>query len=89
MKRLTAALAAGALLVGAYGIADAIDRAGDTRAELALALRESCMPQAGETAIIVSDGRRARCRILSTASTSPGMAPRLISAAVVELEVQP
>lgn len=85
MKRLTAALAAGALLVGAYGIADAIDRHGDAQADLAGALRESCIPKAGETAIIVSNGRTARCRILSTASTSTGMAPQVLSAAVIEL----
>lgn len=85
MKALMFGLCAIGLALTVYGMADAVDRHGDAQAELARALRESCMPKAGETAIIVSDGVVARCRILSTASTSRGMAPQLISAAVVDV----
>lgn len=85
MKTAMAVVCAIGLLVAVLGLADAIDRHGDAQADLAGALRESCIPKAGETAIIVSNGRTARCRILSTASTSTGMAPQVLSAAVIEL----
>lgn len=73
------------LILTAYGMVDAIGRHAEARIELAQAFRDGCLPRAGETAIIVSDGRVARCRIISTASSSPGMAPRLISAAAIEV----
>lgn len=85
MKTAMAALCAIGIAMALYGLTDAIDRHGDTQAELAQAFRDGCLPRAGETAIIVSDGRVARCRIITTASSSPGMAPRLISAAAIEV----
>lgn len=89
MKRAMIGVCACGIVLALYGLTDAITTAGDKRAELAHAMRESCMPTAGQTAIIVSDGRIARCRIYSSASQSRGMAPRLISAAAVEIEVAP
>lgn len=74
----------GVILI-AYNITDRIEQATEAHIALASAFREGCMPAAGQTAIIVSNGRVAHCRILSSASTSPGMAPRLISAAAVEV----
>jgi hypothetical protein len=87
MKRQAAysAMVIGVLLI-AYNVVDRVEQ--HTEAQVAAARAEAmdgCWPAAGETAIIVSNGRLARCRILSTASTSTGMAPRLISAAVVEV----
>lgn len=78
------------MILVAHGVVDRVDR--HTEAQIAAARAEAvdgCWPAAGQTAIITSNGRSARCRILSTPSTSPGMAPRLISAAVVDLEVLP
>lgn len=89
MKRAMIGVCACGIALAIYGLVDAISQAGDKRAELAHAMRESCMPTAGQTAVIVSDGRIARCRIYSSASQSRGMAPRLISAAVVDVEVAP
>ena len=85
MKTAMLTVCAVGLMLAIYGLADAIDRAGDTRAELAQAYREGCLPGAGETARIVSDGRTARCWICSTASVQYAKVPRLVSAAVVEV----
>lgn len=85
MKAAMLAVCAVGLIIAALGLADAIDRHGDTQAELAAAYREGCLPRPGETSIIVSDGHRASCRILTTASLNPGMARKLVSAAVVEV----
>ena len=90
MKRRAAytAMVIGLLLV-AYNIVDRIERSTEARIAAAEAYRDGCLPGPGETAIIVGDGRRARCRIYSTRSLSPGMAPRLVSAAAVQIEVAP
>ena len=86
MKRQAAysAMVIGVIFI-AYHIVDRVEQATEARIALADAFREGCMPQAGETPIIVSDGRTARCRIFSTASTSTGLAPRIVSAAAVEV----
>jgi hypothetical protein len=76
MKTAMLTVCAVGLMLAIYGLADAIDRAGDTRAELAQAYREGCLPGAGETA---------RCWIYSTASVQYAKVPRLVSAAVVEV----
>lgn len=89
MKTLAMVAGLTGLILTAYGMADAVDRHTEARLELAQAFKDGCLPKAGETAIIVSDGRVARCRILSTRSVSPGFAPRLVSAAVVDLEAAP
>lgn len=85
MKRLayTSALL-GLMLIG-WNIADRVEQHTEARIAQASAYREGCLPAVGETAIIVSDGRVARCRIYRSASTSPGMSPVLISAAAVEV----
>lgn len=85
MKTAALIVCAIGLIIAALGLADAIDRHGNAQAELAQAFREGCLPKAGETAITVSDGRTARCRILSTPSLNPGMAKKLISTAAVEV----
>lgn len=85
MKNIAYASMLLAVIFIAYNITDRIEQATEARIALADAFREGCMPQPGETSIIVSDGRTARCRIFSTPSTSQGMAPRLVSAAVVEV----
>ena len=87
MKRAMLIVCAIGLIMAMYGLADAIDRHGDARAELAAAVQRDCLPRPGETAIIISDGRRTECRLYTTRSTSPGMARQLVSASA--LEVQP
>jgi len=85
MKNIAYASMLLAVIFIAYNITDRIGQATEARIAVASAFREGCLPAAGQTAIIVSNGRVAHCRILSTASTSPGMAPQLFSAAVVEV----
>lgn len=85
MKRLAyTAGVIGAILI-AYNVAERIDRQAEARIALAESYREGCLPASGETAVIVSDGRMARCRIYRSASVSTGMAPVLVSVAAVEV----
>jgi hypothetical protein len=87
MKALhTLALTAAAMIVifGAYGLVDKIDRDADARADYKRWTQEACLPiLPGESALIVSDGRQMRCRIYRNAT--PGMAPVIVSAAVMEV----
>ena len=87
MKRQIAyaAMVIGAILV-AYNVVDRIEQHTEARIAQASAYREGCLPAAGETAIIVSNGRTARCRTYTTPSLSTGMAPQLVSAAAVEVQ---
>ncbi len=74
------------LIAAAYGLADAIDRAGDARADLARTLRDDCMPRNGQTAWIRSNGSRMECRIYTTAGEQYGMARQLVSATAIETQ---
>lgn len=85
MKRLAyTAGVIGAILI-AYNVAERMDRHTEARLALAESYREGCLPANGETAVIVSNGQRASCRIYRSVSTSPGMAQVLVSAATVEV----
>lgn len=76
--------AALALVLGAHGLADAIDRA--TEAHLAqIEAMHECWPAPGDTTVIISGGIRAQCRSYRSASLHTGMVPRLTSVAVAEL----
>ena len=86
MKRLAYTCGVlGAILI-AYNFADRIEQHTEARIAQASAYRDGCLPAAGETAVIVSNGHQARCRIYRSASISTGMAPMLVSAAVVEVQ---
>ena len=85
MKNIAYASMLLAVIFIAYNITDRIEQATEARIALASASRDGCLPAAGPPAVTVSNGRVAHCRILSSASTSPGMAPQLFSAAVVEV----
>jgi len=87
MKRRIAytALLIGLILI-AYNVVDRIEQYTEARLAQAEAYRDGCLPAAGETAVIVSNGRQAHCRIYRSASISTGMAPMLVSAAVVEVQ---
>ncbi len=85
MKRQIAytCMVLGGILI-AYGILDRIDQATEARIAAAENFEKACLPRAGETAIIVSNGRQVRCSTFTTPSLSPGMARHLVSSAVVE-----
>lgn len=85
MKNVAHAAMLVAVILIAYNIVDRIEQNTEAKIAAAESFEKGCMPGAGETSIIVSNGRSARCRIYSSASTSTGMAPRLVSAAVVEV----
>jgi hypothetical protein len=85
MKNIAHAAMLVAVILIAYNITDRIEQNTEAKIAAAESFEKGCMPSAGETSIIVSNGRSARCRIYSSASTSTGMAPRLVSAAVVEV----
>lgn len=71
-------------LLGIYGLVDTIDRATDERLAYHAWLREACIPtRAGESAVIISDGRQMRCRIYTRNTT--GYAPIIASSAVMEV----
>lgn len=74
-----------AILFLAYAAVEAIDASTEARIELAQAYRDGCLPGPGETAMIVSDGRTAQCRIYTTASLTTGRAPQILSVAAVQL----
>jgi len=86
MKNIAYASMLLAVIFIARNITDRIEQATEARIAVASAFREGCLPAAGETAIIVSNGRTARCRIYRSASVQYGMAPKLVSAAVVEVQ---
>ena len=91
VKNVGAAIALLVLILGTYGLIDAVER--NTEAHLRdqedrTAYRQwvsdACTPSdATETAIVKYDGTRLRCRIYSHAEY--GMAPRLMSVAVMEI----
>ena len=86
MKRRIAytALLIGLILI-AYNVVDRIEQYTEARLAQAEAYRDGCLPRPGETAIITSNGRTARCLTYTTPSLSPGMDRKLVSAAVVEV----
>lgn len=84
MKSAAWVIATLALILGAHGLADAIDRATEAQLAQVEAMHE-CWPAPGETTVIVSDGIRARCRSYRSTSLHAGMAPKLTSVAVAEL----
>jgi hypothetical protein len=74
----------GVILI-AYNIVDRIEQHTEAVIASEQAFRDGCLPRAGEMAIIVSNGRSARCRIYSSNSTGSGMASKMVSAAVIEV----
>jgi hypothetical protein len=90
MKAILAALAFGALYLGAQGLTDAIERNTEARlrqTEDRAAYRQwatdACTPaESDQTAIVKRDGPRLRCSIFIRADY--GLAPQLVSVAVLE-----
>lgn len=73
-----------AVILIAYNIVDRVEQATEARIAAAESFEKGCLPRAGETAIVVSNGRQVRCITYTTPSLSPGMAKHLVSSAVVE-----
>lgn len=82
-----ALFAVGAVLIwlAAQALVQTIEADTEARIAQAGAYRDGCLPAPGETAVVVSDGRTARCRIYSNKSPHRGMVPQLVSAAAVEV----
>jgi len=74
-----------ALILGAQGLADRIEREADARIEYRRWVEEACTPSAGQTAVTTHTGRQLSCTIYSR--TDIGYAREVVSVAV--LEVQP
>lgn len=91
VKNVGAAIALLVLVLGAHGLVDAVERSTESRLrdqEDRLAYRQwvsdSCTPtDSAETAIVKRDGAYLRCRIYRNAAY--GMAPNLVSVAVMEI----
>jgi len=86
MKRQIAYSAAviGVVMI-AYHVVDRIEQHTEAVIAHERSFREGCLPRAGETSVITSDGRTARCLTYTTPSLSPGMARQLVSAAAIEV----
>lgn len=83
MKTLIALMAVICLL-GIYGALDILERTNEDRLAYRRWVADSCIPtRAGESAVAVSDGKRLRCTIYS--KTGYGMAPTVVSAAVMDM----
>lgn len=74
-----------ALILGAQGLSDRIERETDARIEYRRWVEDACTPAAGQTAVTTHNGRQLSCTIYSRTGT--GYAREVVSVAV--LEVQP
>jgi hypothetical protein len=85
-RKATAIRTAGliVLILGAYALVGAIDRAAADRAEYQQWVHVACIPaHPGERVIAIHEGRRISCTIYSHAER--GMVPRIVSAAVMDV----
>jgi len=74
-----------ALILGAQGLADRIEREAEARIEYRRWVEDACTPSAGQTAVTTHTGKVLSCTIYS--KTGIGYAREVVSVAV--LEVQP
>lgn len=82
MKTLTGIMIA-LCIVGVYSAVDLLDRHTEERIAYQRWVNESCLPtRAGDSAVIISDGRQMHCRIYSR--NARGMTPIIVSSAVME-----
>lgn len=72
-----------ALILGAQGLADRIEREADARIEYRRWVEDACTPSAGQTAVTTHDGKVLSCTIYSR--TSIGYAREVVSVAVLEV----
>lgn len=72
-----------ALILGAQGLADRIEREQEARISYQQWVADACIPAANQTAVAANDGQRLSCTIYS--KTSIGYAREVVSAAVAEV----
>jgi hypothetical protein len=82
LKALGGAAALIALILGAQGFLDRIERDTEDRLAYQRWVADACTPKAGESAIAIHDGRRLRCTIYS--QVGYGLASIVVSATVME-----
>ena len=84
---LLAALALVVMILAALGLVDRIERDTEARLEFLRIADEKCIPMTrGEIGIATHTGRQMRCEVWANAT--PGMARRLVSAAVMDVPQQ-
>lgn len=72
-----------ALILGAQGLLDRLERAHEDRLSYQQWVADACTPAPGETVWARHDGKRLHCTIYSTADR--GLVPVVVSAAVMEV----
>lgn len=72
-----------ALILGAQGLSDRIEREEDARIEYQRWVADACTPSAGQTAVTTHDGRVLSCTIYSR--TGIGYAREVVSVAVLDV----
>ncbi len=72
-----------ALVLGAYGLVDRIERDQEHRLSYRAWVADACTPAPGETVIAKHDGKKLHCTIYSTVER--GLVPIVVSAAVMEV----
>lgn len=80
---LAGALALVALILGALGLVDRLDRDTEDRLQYRQWVADACTPAPGEMAVAEHDGKRLHCIIYSR--NARGFAPVVVSAAVMEV----
>jgi hypothetical protein len=71
-----------AAIVAVLGLADKIDRWGDSQADYRRWVEEACLPAPGQTSVARNEGGRLTCTIFSR--NDPGRVPLVYSSAVME-----
>jgi hypothetical protein len=79
---LGGALALIVLILGAQGLLDRLERDTEDRIAYRQWVADACIPNHGESAIAVHDGKRLRCTIYS--QRGYGLATEVVSASVME-----
>lgn len=72
-----------ALILGAQGLLDRLERDHEDRLSYRAWVADACTPKRGETAVAEHDGQRLRCTIY--VRNAKGFAPVVVSAAVMEM----
>ncbi len=80
---LGGALALVTLILGAQGFLDRVARDTEDRLDYRQWVADACVPNAGESAIAINDGKRLRCTIYSRVGY--GLATEVVSAAVTDV----
>lgn len=83
LKALGGAAALIALILGAQGFLDRIERDTEDRLAYRQWVADACIPSRGESAIAINEGGKLKCTIYS--QRGYGLATEVVSAAVMEV----